>query len=114
MLARIPNSIHRRCQMSRVRPEATKLEAAVLQPPANNVAGITLLDIFGDGLGESIPADDRMELRLFLAFDRAVGGQAEAGDGFPILGVSKLGVAGSVVDQDDFVDPSHPPIIATV
>jgi hypothetical protein len=55
-----------------------------------------------------------VELRLFLAFDLAVGGQAEAGDGFPGLGVPQLGVAGGVADQDDFANPSHPSIIATL
>ena len=58
------------------------LKAAVLQP-ALDVERVALLDIDGGGFGEPIPADDGMELRLFLAFDRSVGGQAEAGDGLP-------------------------------
>jgi hypothetical protein len=87
------------------------LVGAVVQPPFD-VEGIALLDIFGGRLSQPVPADDRVELRFFLAFDGAVGGQANARDGFPVLGVSQPSIAGGVADEDDFVDTAHPSIIA--
>ena len=46
------------------------LEGAVLQPPLD-VERIALLDVFRGRLGEAVPADDGVELGLFLAFDRS-------------------------------------------
>jgi hypothetical protein len=77
-----------------------------------DVERVALLDILGRRLGELVSADNRVELRLFFAFDLSVGGQAEVGDGLPVLGVAELGIASDVADQDDFVDAAHPLMIA--
>jgi hypothetical protein len=53
-----------------------------------------------------------VELGLFLAFDAAVGGQADGRDGLAGLGVAQFGGAGGVADQDDLVDAAHPSILA--
>ena len=73
------------------------LIGAVLQPPFD-VEGIAFFDLRGRGLGELIPADDRVELGFFRAVDGAVGGEPDARDGFAGLRVVKLGVAGGVAD----------------
>jgi hypothetical protein len=80
------------------------LVAAVLQPPLD-VEGIGFLDIFGSRFGQPIPADDGVELSLFLALDRSVGGQADGRDGFAVLGVAELGVAGGVATGMSLLTP---------
>ncbi len=39
-------------------------------------------------------------------------GHADGGDGLAGLGVPQLGTTGGVADEDDFIDPSHPSILA--
>ena len=51
---------------------------------AFDVEGIALLDVFGRGLRQTIPTDDAVDLRFLLAFDLAVGGQADGGDWFAL------------------------------
>ena len=68
------------------------LVAAVLQVPLN-IERIALHDVFCGRLGQPIPADDRLELRLSFAFDRAAGGHADAGDRLAVLRVPQLGFA---------------------
>jgi hypothetical protein len=89
------------------------LERAVLQPSLDGEA-IALLDVCGGRLDQPIPADDAMELRLFFGFDRPIRGQADAGNGFPALGVWWFGVASGVAKEDDCVDAAHPSMIAIV
>jgi hypothetical protein len=71
------------------------LIGAVLQASLDIQRG-ALLDVRSGGLGEAIPADDRVVLRLFFTLDGAVGGQADGGDGLAGLSVPQLGVAGGV------------------
>jgi hypothetical protein len=45
-----------------------------------------------------------VEVRLFLALELLVGGQADAGNCVAVLGVPQFGITGGVADQDDRVD----------
>jgi hypothetical protein len=96
-----------------VLPACLVLEGVALQPPSD-IERITLLHVPGRCLGQTVPADDTVELGLLLALDGAIRGQAEARDSLAVLGVTKFGIASSVADQDDFVDAAHPSIIAIV
>lgn len=54
-----------------------------------------------------------MELARLLAIDAAVGGDTQIGDGLATGGVAQFGIAGSIADEDDFVDAfqlSAPPL----
>jgi hypothetical protein len=56
-----------------------------------------------------------VELGFFLALELPIHREANTniGDRFAILGMPQLGVAGGAADEDDFIDSSHPSIIAS-
>jgi hypothetical protein len=53
-----------------------------------------------------------VELGFFFALHRSIRREADGRDGLAALGVAEFGVAGGVADQDNFVDPSHPLMLA--
>lgn len=74
---------------------------------AFNIERIALLDVCSHGLRETIPADDGVELRCFLALDLAIRDQADGRHSFAGLGMPQFGIARGVADEDDVVDAAH-------